>query len=116
MATKTKDKSVFEDTGTFTDGELKDLRWGDLEYDGVTYRIRQNTVQEGDDNYDAAYDEKMQRFNGRLNSRLNLSAAIVSPSTSIDDMSKWSGHKLVTLLRGWDELNLLKDADAEGNG
>jgi hypothetical protein len=113
---KAKAKSVFSETGTYADGEHKGLRWGDLSYDGVTYRVRQTTVDEGDENYDAAYNEKTQRFNGRLNSRLNLAAAIVSPPTSIDDMGKWSGHKLVTLLRGWDELNLLKEADTEGNG
>ena len=99
-----------EASGTDDNG----LSWKDVAYIGTTYRIRQITVDEGDENYDAAMNEKTGKFNGRLNSRLNLAASIVSPSTSIDDMGKWPGAKLVTLLRVWDELNLLKDADTEG--
>jgi len=106
-----KPSKIFSVTGTDENG----LRWGELNYEGTTYRLRQVTVDEGDDAYDAAYNEQTQRFNGRLNSRLNLATSIVSPPTSIDDMGKWAGAKLVTLLRAWDELNLLKDADAEGN-
>jgi len=106
-----KVSKLFHATGTDENG----LRWGELNYEGTTYRVRQITVDEGDDNYDAAYNETTQRFNGRLNSRLNLAVGIVSPPTTIDDMGKWAGTKLVTLLRAWDELNLLKDADTEGN-
>ena len=110
-AEQPKTKTMFSATGTDENG----LRWGELSIDGTTYRVRQVTVDEGDENYDAAYNEQTQRFNGRLNSRLNLAVGIVSPPTTIDDMGKWSGVKLVALLRAWDELNLLKDADAEGN-
>jgi len=110
-----KPSKIFSATGTYTEEPYKGLRWGELNYEGTTYRLRQVTVDEGDDAYDAAYNEQTQRFNGRLNSRLNLATSIVSPPTSIDDMGKWAGAKLVTLLRAWDELNLLKDADAEGN-
>jgi len=110
-----KKSKLFTDEGTYTEGPLKGLRWGEVSYDGVTYRVRQNTVQEGDDAYDAAYDEKTQRFNNRFNSRMNLAQAIVSPETSIDDMGAWSGMKLVFLLRAWDEHYLLKDADTSGN-
>jgi hypothetical protein len=91
------------------------LAWRDTEYGGTTYRIRQITVDEGDANYDASLNEKTQKFNGRLNSRLNLAVSIISPPTSIDDMGTWAGAKLVALLRVWDDLNLLKDADTEGN-
>lgn len=110
-----KKSKLFIDEGTYTEGPHKGLRWGEVSYDGVTYRVRQNTVQEGDDAYDAAFDEKTNRFNNRFNSRMNLATSIVSPETSIDDMAAWSGVKLVTLLRAWDELNLLKEADTEGN-
>ena len=108
MANKT---AAPEASGTDENG----LAWKDVPYNGTTFRIRQITVDEGDENYDAAMNEKTQKFNGRLNSRLNLAVSIVSPPTTIDDMGKWPGAKLVTLLRAWDELNLLKDADTEGN-
>ncbi len=108
MANKT---AAPEASGTDDNG----LAWQEVAWDGVTYRIRQITVDEGDENYDAANNEKTGRFNGRLNSRLNLASAIVSPPTSIDDMGKWPGAKLVTMLKVWDKLNLLPEADTEGN-
>ena len=110
-----KTKSVFSESGTYAEGGYKGLKWGVVDIDGVSYRMRQVTVDEGDANYDAANDERAGRFNGRLNSRLNLAVSIESPETTIDDMGKWSGAKLVALLRAWDELNLLPAADTEGN-
>jgi len=108
-------KGMFSATGRYTEGPWKGLRWGELDVDGDQYRLRQMTVTEGDENYDAAYNERTEKFNGRLNSRLNLAVSIVTPETSIDTMGAWPGTKLVKLLTAWDELNLLKDADAEGN-
>jgi hypothetical protein len=108
MANKTAAPEAY---GTDDNG----LAWKDVDYNGTTYRVRQITVTEGDENWDAAQNEKTGKFNNRLNSRLNLAVGIVSPPTSIDDMGKWPGAKLVTLLRVFDDLNYLKDADTEGN-
>ena len=117
MAEKEDEKKngLFKSEGIYEDGPWKGLHWGEFTYEGVQYRMRQNTVDEGDTNYDACFDEKTQRFNARLNSRLNLSTAIVTPETTVDDMGAWSGVKLVALLRAWDKLNLLPAADTEGN-
>jgi hypothetical protein len=98
-------------TGVTEDG----LAWRDVPYNGTTYRIREITVDEGDTAYDAAYDEIKDRVNWRLHSRINLSTAIISPPTTVDDIKKWPGVKLVTLLREYDKLNLLRDADTAGN-
>jgi hypothetical protein len=106
-----KKKSVFSSTGTDENG----LGWGEISVNGTTYRMRALMVDESDTNWDAAFDERTSKLNGRLHSRLNLSAAIVTPPTSVDDMGKWPTTKLVALLGAWDELNVLPDADTEGN-
>jgi len=110
-ADEKKKKSVFSASGADENG----LGWGEIVVNGTTYRMRQLMVDESDSNWDAAFDDKTNKLNGRLHSRLSLSVSIVTPSTSIDDMGKWPTTKLVALLGAWDELNVLPDADTEGN-
>jgi hypothetical protein len=95
-------------------GTENGLRWEEVTYEGTTYRIRQILVDEAD----AAYDASVQpdkSVNYRLNSRLALAASIVSPTTGVDDMGKWSNVKLAVMLSVYDRLNSLPAADAEGN-
>lgn len=91
------------------------LAWKDVSYLGTTYRIRQITVEEADTAWDAALDTKTDKLNWRFNNRLSLSTAIVSPATTIDQIEKWSNAKLGAMLRAFDVLNSLEDADTEGN-
>ena len=106
-----KPKTVFSATGRTPEG----LKWGELVVEDTTWRLRQTTVDEGDEAWDAAYDESSKKFNGRLNSRMNLAASIIEPPTSVDDMGSWSGVKYLALQRAYDELNTLPEADTEGN-
>ena len=90
------------------------LAWEDVEVFGTTYRIREITVEESDAAFDASQNPD-KTFNARLNQRMQLSAAIVSPPTSVDDMAKWGVKKLVTVIDVFDRLNSLPAADTEGN-
>lgn len=90
------------------------LAWEDVEVFGTTYRIREITVDESDAAYDASQNAD-KTFNARLNQRMQLSAAIVSPPTTVDDMAKWSVKKLVQIINVFDRLNSLPPADTEGN-
>jgi len=101
------------------------LRWEEVSVFGTTYRVREITVEEGDTAYDAAVlppeknmplGSQSDKFNPRLDSRLRLCSAIVSPPTSIDDIGRWSGAKLAALLYIYDRVNALPAADSEGNG
>ncbi len=101
------------------------LRWEEVPIFGTTYRVREITVREGDEAYDASVlppDTRLplsaqggDKFNPRLDSRLRLSMAIVEPVTSIDDIEGWGGSKLAALLYVYDRVNSLPAADSEGN-
>lgn len=90
------------------------LVWEDVEVFGTTYRLREITVEESDAAFDASQNPD-KTFNARLNQRMQLSAAIVTPPTTVDDMAKWGVKKLVSIIDAFDRLNNLPAADAEGN-
>ena len=90
------------------------LAWEDVEVFGKTYRVREITVTESDAAWDAAQNPD-KTINARLNQRMQLCAAIVSPPTTLDDLGGWGVRKIVTLLDVFDRLNNLPAADTEGN-
>lgn len=101
-------------TGPATTGLTDDgLRWEDVPYNGTTYRLRELLVEEADVAFDASLNQD-KTFNGRLNSRLGLCSAIVSPPTTLDEISKWPNVKLGALLAVYDRLNTLPAASDEG--
>ncbi|HSB90392.1 MAG TPA: hypothetical protein VLD63_10255 [Anaerolineales bacterium] len=89
------------------------LRWEEVSYNGATYRIRELLVEEADTAWDASIGSD-KTFNARLNNRLGLCAAIISPPTTIDEIAKWPNVKLVVLFTVFDRLNALPPASAEG--
>ena len=102
-------------TSTPTKGvDENGMPWEQLEVFGKTYRLRAISVDESDAAYDASLNPD-KTFNSRLNQRMQLTASIESPQTSVDDIGKWSVPKLLMLLRVYDRLNNLPAADTEGN-
>lgn len=109
-------KAAAEKPKTYHDGiDENGLAYKDVPWNGVTYRLRQVTVTEADEAWDAATDETTDKTNYRINSRLGLAASIVSPKTSLDDIGTWPNAKLGALLEVYDRLGSLRLADTEGN-
>jgi hypothetical protein len=73
-------------------------------YDGTTYTMRELSVDEGDDIWDAA-QKPDKTVDNRLNSRLLLAKSLVEPVVSVEQVGKWGGRKYVTLMRHFDGLN-----------
>lgn len=90
------------------------MRWEDVDIFGTTYRVRRITVDESDEAYDASQNADG-TFNARLNQRMELCAAIVSPSTDVSDIGSWDTLKLRALIFVFDRINNLPAADSEGN-
>lgn len=90
------------------------MRWEDVDIFGTTYRVRQITVDESDDAYDASQNSDG-TFNARLNQRMELCAAIVLPPTAVSDIGSWDTLKLRALIFVFDRINNLPAADPEGN-
>lgn len=113
-AEKPKPKPLFPAIGIGVDEN--GLRWEDVDVLGTVYRVREITVDDDDLAFDAAENPDGQTMNARLQSRMLLAAAIVSPPTTVDEMGKWSLIKLRILTFVFNRLNSLPPADAEGNG
>jgi hypothetical protein len=94
------------------DGE--EYETADVVYGDKVYTLRELSVDEQDEIEDSATD-KEKVLNGRLNLRLSLQKAIVSPPTGVDDIGKWGGKKYLIMSRAFNKLNSLQP-DAEGNG
>lgn len=90
------------------------LRWEEIILYGTTYRVREITVDESDDAFDASQNPD-KTYNPRLNQRLELISSIVSPTVTLDQISKWSTVKLRALLYVHGRINTLPAADASGN-
>ncbi len=99
---KTTEPAEPETTYVEIDGEQFETK--SVEHGGKTYVVRELGVQEGDDISDAATDQDG-KFNERLNLRLCLSKAIVSPPTTVDDIGKWPGKRYVVVSRVFNALN-----------
>lgn len=83
-----------------------------FEYDGERFTLRELSVDEGDEIFDAAsspLDPKNPtgptKFNGRFNSRSLLAASMVEPTATVDQVGKWGGKKYVTFMRHFEALN-----------
>lgn len=101
-------------TGPATAGLTEDgLHWQETQFEGTTYRLREITVDEADASWDAARNPD-NTFNVRLQTRIALCSAIISPPTALDELGKWQNRKLGHLLGIYDELNNLPAASAEG--
>lgn len=82
-----------------------------FEYDGERFTLRAISVDEGDECWDAALGADG-KFNNRLNSRLLLVKSLVEPGgITVDQVGKWGGKKYVTLMRHFDALNNLPEAN-----
>lgn len=92
------------------------LRWEDVEVFGTAYRVREITVEEDDAAYDASIlPDDEDKINPRIQTRMQLSTAIVSPPCTIDDIAHWPRMRLRALTFVFNRLNTLPPADAEGN-
>jgi hypothetical protein len=78
-----------------------------VDIDGEEYTLRVLKVRENDQIWDASQN-KDGTTNERLNSRLSLAAAIVSPPTKVEEIDDWDVTKLVRLFRVHDTLNVVK--------
>jgi hypothetical protein len=81
-----------------------------FEYDGTRYTVRELSADEGDEIYDASKDAKGE-FNGRLNTRMLLSKGLVEPVTTIDGIGKFGSRKYSMVLRNWNKVNTLDEAN-----
>ncbi len=92
-----------------------------FEYDDERFTLRELSVDEGDDIFDAAQtpvDPKNpngpMRFNGRFNSRSLLAASMVEPTATVDQIGKWGGKKYVTFMQYYEGLNTIPEANPTG--
>lgn len=83
-----------------------------FEYDGTTYTLRELSVDEGDEIWDAAQSpvdpskpDGAMKFNSRFNSRALLARSLVEPTATVEQIGKWGGKKYVSLMRHFDRLN-----------
>jgi hypothetical protein len=79
-------------------------RTKEVTIDGVTYVLRQITVQESDEAFDAARGPDGE-IDARLSTRLILAASIESPPTTLDDILQWPFPHYLKVLRHSNELN-----------
>lgn len=89
-----------------------------FEFEGTRYTIRELSVDEGDDIFDAALEPAdpknpggEKRLNNRLNTRMLLHAALVEPATALETIGKWGGRKYTTVLRHFNTLNSIPEKD-----
>lgn len=108
MATKKAEPNTIE-----IDGET--LETITVTHAGTDYVIRELTVKENDTIEDASRKADG-TFDGRLNLRMCLAAALVSPQVSVDSMDKWGGKKYVVLSRGFNKVNTVADEAGVPNG
>jgi len=87
-----------------------------FELDGQRYTMRELSVDEGDDIWDAAQapvDPKNpsgpKEVNTRLNTRLLMAKALVDPVTTADQVGKWGGRKYTLMLRKFNALNAIPE-------
>lgn len=86
------------------DGEM--LGTFTFEMDGTRHTVRELTVDEGDDAWEAAKGPDG-KVNDRLNTRMLLSKAMVSPTTSAEAIGKFGNRKYQMVLREFNKLNSL---------
>ena len=83
-----------------------------FDFDGERYTLREISVDEGDEIWDAASSpvdpakpDGPMKLNARFNSRALLARSIVEPATSVEKIGKWGGKKYATLMRHFNGLN-----------
>lgn len=89
-----------------------------LDFGGTYFTLRELSVDEGDDIFEAAQEpidpkdlSKGTKTNNRLNTRLLLAKSITEPATSADQVGKWGGRKYTTMLRAFNKLNSIEEAN-----
>jgi hypothetical protein len=89
-----------------------------FDYEGTLWTLRELSVDEGDDIFEAAQEpldpkdpSKGTKTNNRLNTRFLLAKSIVEPATGADRVGKWGGRKYTTMLRAFNKLNSIDDAN-----
>lgn len=83
-----------------------------FDYQGERFTIRELSTDEGDDIAEAATGPGPDfKFNARLNTRLLLVKALIDPEISVDRLGKFPGPKYLTILRAFNTLNSLPEAN-----
>lgn len=92
--------------------ELDDEIYGTLtlEVGGKRYTVRELSVDEGDEALEGARQPD-KSINDTLNTRLLLAKAIVEPATSVAQIGKFGSQKYVAILRAFNTLNTLPEAN-----
>jgi hypothetical protein len=83
-----------------------------IEYRGELFTIRELSADESADIEEVATGPGPAfEFNGRLNSRMLLSKSLVEPEVTVDGIGKYPGVKYLTLLKVFNKLNSLPEAN-----
>ena len=90
------------------DGEA--LATETFEYAGTLYTVREITVDEGDQIGEATTGPDG-KINFQLNTRMSLSKGLVTPPTSIEQIGKFGSRKFGLVLRTFNRLNSLPEAN-----
>lgn len=81
-----------------------------FEFDGTTFTMRELSVDEGDDIWEAAQNPD-KTTNNRLNTRMLLAKSVIEPVVTVDQVGKWGGRKYTTMLRHFNRLNSIDEAN-----
>lgn len=83
-----------------------------IEIDGERYTIRELTPDETDDIAEACTGPKPDyKWNGRLNTRMLLSKALVTPEIEIERVGKIGSVKYLLILQAFNRMNSLPAAN-----
>lgn len=87
-----------------------------FEFDGTMFTLRELSVDEGDDIWEASQEpidakdtSKGLKLNTRLNTRLLISKALLTPQITVDQVGKWGGRKYTAVLRHFNSLNSIDE-------
>lgn len=103
-----KDKPVVGPGTVDIDGET--LHTSTVDIDGVLHTIRELTIDEGD----AIGEQSTQpdkSINFRLQNRLTLAKALVTPVVSADQVGKWGARRYAIILREFNNLNSIPESN-----
>lgn len=88
------------------------------EHAGETITVRELSVDEGDEAWDAAQEPinpkdpaAGMRVNVRANTRFLLAKGMVEPATTADQVGKWGQRKYTAVLREFNRLNSIEEAN-----
>ncbi len=87
-----------------------------FDYEGVRYVVRELSVDEGDDIYDATIGPDGKTVNVRLNNRMYAAKGLVSPETSVEAIGKLPSRRFLAINREINALNSLPEANPTAPG